>query len=312
MWPPSTAIQESSNRSADPEEQEEAEATVVATLAWLWSVLAEPVLDRLGLGPRPDGDTAADPWPRLWWSPTGLLNFLPLHAAGTFETGASALDRVVSSYTPTLRMLGESRRPRVPAATEPRLLVVALPRTPGMTALDGVSREVMTLAKRFGKLTPLIGPNATTENILRVLPRHPWVHIGCHALTNLAQPSESHLVAHDGRVSIRDLAGVRTEQGELAFLAACDTVRGAPGIPDEAIHLGAAFQLAGYRHVIGTLWEAADDVAARIVEDVYKAVPRDSPIASGIPIALHTAVCALRQRYPRVPSLWSGYAHFGP
>ena len=57
-------------------------------------------------------------WPRLWWCPTGPLTLLPLHTAGHHvEAAAGAspprtvLDRVVSSYTPTLRALLEARRP---------------------------------------------------------------------------------------------------------------------------------------------------------------------------------------------------------
>jgi CHAT domain-containing protein len=40
---------------------------------------------------------------------------------------------------------------------------------------------------------------------------------------------------------------------ELAFLSACHTATGSPRGLDEAIHLAAAMQLLGYRHVIATL-----------------------------------------------------------
>jgi hypothetical protein len=41
-----------------------AQSTVTAVLAWLWDVVAEPVLDRLGHTAAPSGA-----WPRVWWSP---------------------------------------------------------------------------------------------------------------------------------------------------------------------------------------------------------------------------------------------------
>src|SRR5690606_27190745 len=58
-------------------------------LGWLWDTVAKPVLDAL------PSDTA-----RLWWCPTGLLTFLPLHAAGHHSSGSrrTLLDRVICSY----------------------------------------------------------------------------------------------------------------------------------------------------------------------------------------------------------------------
>ena len=90
-----------------------AEQRLGDTLGWLWEALAGPVLDRLGItGPPGDGQ----PWPRLWWCVSGLLSFLPVHAAGHHHTRADAapatvIDRVISSYTPTLRALTHARRP---------------------------------------------------------------------------------------------------------------------------------------------------------------------------------------------------------
>ncbi|WP_243407941.1 tetratricopeptide repeat protein, partial [Frankia canadensis] len=84
-----------------------AQRRLVAVLGWLWDVLAGPVLDRLHLTTTPaDGPS----WPRLWWCTTGLLSFLPVHAAGHHDTRfdthpATVLDRTISSYTPTLRAL---------------------------------------------------------------------------------------------------------------------------------------------------------------------------------------------------------------
>src|ERR1700722_5675254 len=44
---------------------------------------------------------------RLWWCPTGPFSFLPIHAAGIYDTKGteSVFDYVVSSYTPSLKSL---------------------------------------------------------------------------------------------------------------------------------------------------------------------------------------------------------------
>ena len=118
-----------------------AEQQLGDTLGWLWDALAGPVLDRLGItGPPRDGQ----PWPRLWWCVSGLLSFLPVHAAGHHRTRADAapatvIDRVISSYTPTIRALTHARRPGPATAggggdrpgAGDRVVAVAMPHTPG-------------------------------------------------------------------------------------------------------------------------------------------------------------------------------------
>jgi hypothetical protein len=76
-------------------------------LAWIWDTITGPILDHLGhTHPVEEGRR----WPRIWWSPTGPLTVLPLHAAGHHvDDGRAVLDRVVSSYTPTVRMLTRAR-----------------------------------------------------------------------------------------------------------------------------------------------------------------------------------------------------------
>ena len=69
---------------------------------------------RLG-GSRPHGSLEGESWPRLWWCPTGPLTLLPLHAAASADGSAAVLDRVVSSYTPTLASIAPGRHRRTTA-----------------------------------------------------------------------------------------------------------------------------------------------------------------------------------------------------
>ncbi|TJZ57077.1 CHAT domain-containing protein [Streptomyces piniterrae] len=95
--------------------QRAAQAALHTTLEWLWDVAAEPVLRALGHHGPP---AAGGDWPRVWWAPGSLLGRLPLHAAGHHGDPEDAperrtvLDRVVSSYTPTVGALRHARQQR--------------------------------------------------------------------------------------------------------------------------------------------------------------------------------------------------------
>ncbi|MEU9703358.1 CHAT domain-containing protein [Streptomyces sp. NPDC047981] len=288
--------------------------TLSDTLEWLWTAVAEPVLDRLGprAAPREDG-----PSTRLWWCPTGWLSFLPLHAAGRPDPrpGETVMDRVVSSYTPTLRALVRARNaPAGTAVTLPAPLIVTLADTPGAPSLPGVAQEARLLRRLFPAHRELAGGAATVAAVRDALPAHPWVHFSCHGVNDPHTPSASGLVLHDGRLTVRDAAEQRPREAVLAVLSACSTSQGGFTLPDESVHLASSFQLAGYPHVIGTLWPVADKVATRLTEELYTSLVDD--LARGRPIdpatALHRPVRELRRRLAGAPHLWAAHIHTGP
>lgn len=292
--------------------------TLSGTLGWLWDTIAAPVLGHLGLDAEPAAGTS---WPRLWWCPTGWLSFLPLHAAGRGapDSGTWVMDRAVSSYTPTLRALVRARTgltAHAPSgsAARPSPLVVALADTPGAAPLPGVTREAELLAELFPGARLLAGPDATVEAVGGVLEAHPWVHFSCHGVSELLDPSQSGLVLYDGRLTVSDVATRRPRNPELAMLSACSASRGGIKLSDEVVQLASSFQLAGYPHVIGTLWPIADKLATHLTEAFYTALAED--IARGRPIdpavALHHPVRALRDRYAQAPHLWAAHIHTGP
>ncbi|KAL3301206.1 TPR domain-containing protein [Colletotrichum asianum] len=79
------------------------------TLIWLWDVIVGPVLESLGILGTPH---AGNPWPHVWWIPTGPLVGFPLHAAGHHfgGQGRTALDRVISSYSTSVQAIVHARK----------------------------------------------------------------------------------------------------------------------------------------------------------------------------------------------------------
>ncbi|MFI0976244.1 CHAT domain-containing protein [Streptomyces sp. NPDC021093] len=285
-----------------------AQAEVRDTLAWLWECAVEPVLRALGLTSTPEGA-----WPRLWWCPLGFLNYLPWHAAGA-DTGA--LDRVISSYTASLRALDFVRRME-PSALHGRTLIVAQSEPPSAPALHGVEAEVAALRPLLRDATLLAGPTATRANVLAALPGHANVHLACHAMTEVHSPGTSKLLLADHEaapLTVADLAALQLSGRQLAMLSACSTSEVSPDLTDESLHLTGAFQLAGFRHVIGALWPVSDGVADEVTRSFYGHLTDSGshpPHTDDSARALHTAVRELRERYPATPTIWASYVHTG-
>ncbi|MER7589702.1 CHAT domain-containing protein [Micromonospora sp. NPDC127501] len=276
-------------------------------LEWMWDTIAEPVLRHLGLTAPPEPGAE---WPRMWWIPTGALTVLPLHAAGHHRdpaSGQSVLDRVVSSYTPTVRMLLHAHRPARP----PReALAVGINRTSDdrVPALHMAEREATTVHELLAGRPPLLGERATRAAVRSALPEAAWIHLACHALSDRADPARSHLTLADGPITVGDLFEVDVPDGYLAYLSACDTATTPLSTLDEAIHIAAAFQIAGYPHTVATLWPISDLLAPDIAYRIYEAVLHGATPAH----AVHRAVRDLRGRHPDAPHRWASHVHFGP
>ncbi|MEV7196857.1 CHAT domain-containing protein [Streptomyces sp. NPDC093510] len=298
----------------DRDARKREERHIRGVLDWLWHAVTGPVLRHLDIPAMPDPGRR----PRVWWIPTGLLSFLPLHAAERQDThghpgAGGALDRVVSSYSPTLRSLSYSRRPQPPG--HDRLLVVSTAAVPGHAVLPATRRETARLGALPVAKTLLIREAATRTRVLTALADHSWAHFACHATTDTAYPSRSALVLHDhdsAPLRVSDIVTARPADAKVAYLSACSTAQGAALLPDEGIHITSAFHLAGYRHVVGTLWPVDDHPVGRITRDFYRGVGTDEGLsAESAALALHSAVHDARRRMHGYPSVWAAHVHVG-
>jgi tetratricopeptide (TPR) repeat protein len=279
-----------------------AQGTVLEVLEWLWRYV---VSDVCRLTAAPTTGAAA----RVWWIPTGLLSFLPLHAA--MGDGQSAMDLLRSSYAFTLDSLRRNNgKIASPTAAEP--LVVAMPETPGNAPLTSVAAEVAALRTVFGEVLELRGGRATRHTVVSGLASRRIAHFACHARAGVRSPSESELLLHDHdreKFSVALLDSLDLSDADLAFLSACETVRTDVALANEGISIGSSFQIAGFRHVVGTMWRVADVAAPEVADYFYThlAGSDDADVAD----ALHTATRRMRLKYPNFPSIWAGYVHYG-
>jgi CHAT domain-containing protein len=265
-------------------------------------------------------DLATVPWAGSAQAgcPTGLLDVLPWHAAGHYDSGPpgrSVLDRVISSYAATLESLRRARAaPTAHSGRPPRVLLVTMPAAPGAAPLPGVEQEARVVMQRFPeRLHRAHWRSRTTTSVLAGIPGHTYAHFACHGGVNQFAPAESGLVLSAGWLTIGQLSGIRLPPGaaRLAFLSACHTGSVGVTLPDESITMAAAVQLAGYQHVIASMWTIPDAIMHRVVRRFYTVLAqsndRDPPVAR----ALHTAIRDLRDAGFR-PDQWAPYVHSGP
>jgi hypothetical protein len=288
-----------------------AEEQLHEVLEWLWDKVTGPVLTDLGFGEQ------VEPAPRMWWCPVGKLAELPIQAAG-YHRGPGAntvLDRTVSSLIATVRTL-EHNRAR-PNSTRSSAVVIALPETADAPELPGAAREAADIEALIRNSHVLHGPAATRHTVAEALVKHPIAHFACHALAQLDVPTSSRLLLHDHRtdpLTVDVIERLNLADAELAYLSACSTTRTNHELIDESIHLTAALHLAGYRHVVGTLWPVNDSAAAEIAASFYRYLTTDGSEPAQTQLsahALNTAVRGLRDQRRNFPSQWAGHLHYG-
>ena len=293
-----------------------AEASLNDVLSWLWDKVTGPVLDHLGYVTSPPNDAA---WPRVWWCPSGPLSLLPLHAAGYHDLSAGRLDavidRVISSTIPTVRALLHARQA---SAASP-----GCPSTSSGNAPYRRSSRSSRCRPRSGHTAAPAARASRRTGAARLLTSHlrhrhrgsSQPRLGALLLPWSKQPTDpsaSHLLLADYQsrpLTAVDLTRARLQGVELAFLSACTTARASAVLPDEPIHLAAACQLAGYRHVIATLWPISDVDTAWLTEGLLHhrhspPTPRMPPThstrppASYAPPTAHTPVTGLHTPTP--------------
>ena len=169
---------------------------------------------------------------------------------------------------------------------------------PGTPPLPRVRDETAELSTRFPAARVLTDDQATRQRVLDALPQHQSVHFACHAVSAADGAATGQLLLHDHQtdpLTVADLARLRLGDAETAYLSACDTSISRGDLTDEALHITGAFQMAGFRHVIGTLWSVGDQTARTVADQYYAAAQTIDPA-----VALHTAVQAVRTTHPRV------------
>jgi tetratricopeptide (TPR) repeat protein len=276
-------------------------------LEWLWDVVTNPILDALGFTQPPSDNN----WPHVWWIPTGPLSKFPLHAAGRHTKGSfeTVPDRVMSSYSLSVKAIIYSRRRPITLSTSAQALLVAMEDTPGSSRLPSATKEIAMLHGLCKSMAfNPIEPGRRKRDVASHLRQCKIFHFAGHGCTDDDDPSKSHLLLEDWKNDPLMVAtllemNIRECSPFLAYLSACGTgqIKDQKFV-DESIHLISAFQLAGFRHVIGTLWEVNDQLCLDMARITYEVMRDGGMTDESVCRGLHNATRELRDRWLNMPA----------
>ncbi|KAJ5414516.1 hypothetical protein N7509_001143 [Penicillium cosmopolitanum] len=297
-------------------------------LSWLWHHCVKPVLSEISQFSHPSPENL----PRVWWIGTGLASSFPFHAACETcnePTTERTFNRVLSSYTLSIKALLHAREQisiSIPSRKDTsKLLMVTMATTPGANNLPGVKAEKFAVLEALSDSIQLdVLDQPDSASVIRRIRGCNIAHFACHGISDPIDPSQSGLILQTATanpmqdvLSVLRLCENHSTCGEIAYLSACSTAESkAERLMDEALHVVSGFQVAGFRHVIGTLWPSDDNVCVEVARSFYTELYRNGALEytdRTVAMALHKAVLAVSTSvdYRKRPLYWAQYVHYG-
>ena len=169
-------------------------------------------------------------------------------------------------------------------------------------ALPFATKEVDMLVNLYPKLKlKAVSPPKRRKEVLAHLRACKIFHFTGYGRSDPLDPSRSCLLLDNWKESpltVGDLHDYNIQEGSpfLGYLSACSTsVNKVDKLVDKGIYLASAFQLAGFRYVIETLWEVSDSHCIDAAEVVYQTIRDEGMTDMAVCRGLHRAVRALRE-----------------
>jgi CHAT domain-containing protein/tetratricopeptide (TPR) repeat protein len=181
--------------------------------------------------------------------------------------------------------------------------------------LMGSRREVAAVAAIFPSTRTYVGPRAT-EHAVEALERGPrFVHFAVHGVLDEKMPLDSALAfsaatkagqPDNGMLHAWEVFERVRLDADLVTLSACDSAAGQQRAGEGVIGLTRAFQYAGARSVLASLWTVGDTFAGPFMKAFYAAWARGESKAE----ALRSAQIDAMRRGQR-PWRWAAFQLYG-
>jgi CHAT domain-containing protein len=263
---------------------------------------AEPVLakaDRWLISP--DGPLHSLPFAALLAGDHYLAESKPIHlvaSAAVYKEIKATRAKKPAAATMELLAAGDPLYPArlenpAEAAADPQVQT-ALRRGLRLEPLPATRSEVEAISNLFPNVRILLGRDATEEAIKSLAPQARRLHFACHGLLDERFPLNSALALSiperpeegraNGLLQAWEVFDELRLDADLVTLSACDSGRGKEMGGEGLIGLVRAFQFAGARSVLASLWSVSDastgDLMKRFYGHLRSGKPKDEALQS--------------------------------
>jgi CHAT domain-containing protein len=156
----------------------------------------------------------------------------------------------------------------------------ALRRGYSFAPLPGTRTEVETIAQIFQKQAQVyVGDQATEERAKSIAPNVRYVHFATHAFVDERSPVNSAIALtipatpadgeDNGLLQAWEILEGRPIDADLVVLSACETALGKEMGGEGLMGLTRAFQYAGARSIVASLWSVADESTSELMKRFY-------------------------------------------
>ncbi|HTG35616.1 MAG TPA: CHAT domain-containing tetratricopeptide repeat protein [Thermoanaerobaculia bacterium] len=307
----------------------------------LYRALIGPVADLVERSERvlilPDGPLHRLPFGALLRDTAGRRQYLaewkPLHAALSL-TVYRTLRRGEPSQSARLVAFGDPRYPKdIVASGETRDLVL---RSPGLRSFDWEPlpysrREVESIAKAYPEARLYLGEEATEEQAKSVARDARVLHFATHGYIDDKTPLDSALVLtipeglpagrDNGLLQVWEIFESVRLDADLVVLSACESALGREVSGEGLIGLTRAFQYAGARSVVATLWDVTDQVTAELMARFHRhlaaGLTKDEALRAAQielirqPVQITTSQGQTVETDASAPFFWAAFQLFG-
>jgi CHAT domain-containing protein len=271
----------------------------------------------------PDGPLHTLPFAALVRDGRYLAEWKPLHFALSATSYAEIKKRRQPAGDPArwrLVAFGDPRYPRQPNGEPGVVANPALRKAArgGLSSLPQSRREVAEVARLFPLSRVYLQDEATEERARQLGGDVDLLHFAVHGLLDTRTPANSALALSpppkrgpghgNGLLQAWEITEDLHLNAALVTLSACDTALGRDMGGEGLIGLTRAFQSAGARSVLATLWEVSDRRSAALMPSFYRALragkPKDEALREAQIRQIHS------QDAPE-PFYWAAYQLYG-